>query len=284
MYKGLLDLSPRILEERRSLSSVAQDRKENLARALVKDIVRFESHVVEKSHGAGQQVVKSIIVSRVALKTLESLLRGLQAFAERAPAPSKQWIVVVLREINLHIGALESSAERPEHVESIRLLVSWLDMTSTATRETIYKLTSTQLSDFAEALASVIDVTRVEFPSIAHVCIRIILELSNGESSVSDDFAREILVQSLFATIHDQYNFFASANEEEAIDASKHKSAILALGCLGHLVEHSFTVRELLLSSSLDRSQIDACVEFFKQHIDDAEEARLSSTHTDQES
>jgi hypothetical protein len=284
IYKSLLDLSPRVLEERRSVSRVARDRKENLAKALIKDIIEFESRVVEKSHGAGQQAVKSIIVSRVALKTLESLLQTLQAFAERAPAPSKQWIVTALRELNIHTEALQRSADHPEHLESIRLLVSWLDMTSKATRESMYKLTSTQLNDFAAALASVIDVTRAEFPSIAQVCIKMILELSNGEPSVSDEFAQVTLVQSLFATIQDGYDYFASANDGEAVDESKHQPTILALGCLSHLVEHSFTARELMLSSSAVRSQIVSCVEFFKQHVDDAEEVRVSSTQTDPES
>ena len=288
IYVGILKLPLQIITETRSIFRIARDRNENLSKSFIRDLADFENHVVDQSLSAGKQAAKTIIISRVALRSLEFALKRLIELAEQIPEPSAEFIDVIVRATGDHVRAVTDGDNQAEHVESMRLLVLWLEMTAGTSREAVQAIDSTQRTAMSQTLAQVMAWARKEHPTIQQSCIRSAVELSNGNMRACDDFASTDLLGELFMVIEDHFGHLVddTAKDTEMAE-SRLDSVILALGCLLNLMDSSPRSRARMLESRGERaSQVDVLVNFFKQHVEETDEVSCSpfihsSTSTD---
>ena len=273
IYIGILALPVHIISETRSMFRVARDRTQNLSKALIRDLADFESHVVDQSLGVGRHAAKNIIISRVALRSLEFTLRRLVELAEPVPEPSAHFVEGIVHVTGDHVRAMESETDQVEHVESVRLLTSWLEMSAATSKEAFQAMTSKQLTAISQKLAEVMAWALKEHPTVQQSCIRSAVELSNANTTVCEQFARTELLGELFAVIQEHFSHLNDVSEDDQVQVSDLDSVILALGCLLNLMDYSSHGRQRMLGkSAAGASQVDILVDFFKQHVDETDE------------
>ena len=274
IYVGILNLPLQIICETRSIFRIARDRQENLSKALVRDLADFENHVVDQSLSAGRQTSKHIIISRVALRSLEFTLKRLIELAEPVPEPSAEFVNVIVRATGDHVRAIHAEINHVEHVESMRLLVLWLEMTAATSRKGLSTMHSAQLTTVSQTLAQVMAWARKENAAIQQSCIRSAVELSNANTKVCDHFGRTELLDELFLVIEEHFSHLNRAAEDTQGEEINLDSVILAVGCLLNLMDHSSSGRPRMLEvSEAGVSKVDILVNFFKQHVEETEEA-----------
>ena len=273
IYFGILSLPVHILSETRSIFRVARDRTQKLSKALIRDLADFENHVVDQSLGVGRQATKNIIISRVALRSLEFTLRRLVELAEPVPEPLAEFVEGIVHATRDHVRAMETETGQVEHVESVRLLVSWLEMSAATSKEAFQAMNSKQLIGISQTLAHVMAWSQKEHPTIQQSCIRSAVELSNANTTVCDEFAKTRLLQELFAVVQEHFSHLKAASEDTQMEESNLDSVILALGCLLNLMDYSSHGRQRMLEESgAGAGQVDILVDFFKQHVDETDE------------
>jgi Wings apart-like protein regulation of heterochromatin len=279
IYDGILHLPVQIIEETRSIFRIARDRKENLSKALVRDLCDFEGHVVDQSLSAGRQTSKNIIISRVALRSLEYVLKRLIELAEPVPEPPANLVEVVVHATRNHIQAMTGEEGGVEHLESIRLLMTWLEMTAATSKNAIKSMQATQIGAISHVLAEVMSWAKLRNSSIEQSCIRTAVEFSNGDAIVCEQFAESPLLQAIFAVVEEHFSHLRNGTEGTQTEETKLESVILALGCLLNLMDQSSNGRTRMLQlREGDVSQVDVLVNFFKQHVDETDE--VCTRHT----
>jgi hypothetical protein len=275
VYSGILSLPVAILNETRSIFRIARDRNENLSKALVRDVAELEIHVVDQSVSGDRQTSKSIIISKIALKSLEYGVKRLIELAERVPEPSAQFVETAVATVGEHVGKVVSNEGSMEHAESIRLLVVWLEMTAATSKDVGYAMNNSQLTKTSQTLAEVMKWARREIPSIVQSCNRSIVELTNANGAACEQFAQTDVIQQLFVVVEDHFSRLSKGTDAEENDQLALDSVILALGCLLNLADLSHLARIRTLEQRQgEESQVDALVGFFTQHVEETEEVR----------
>ncbi len=168
---------------------------------------------------------------------------------------------------------MESETDQVEHAESVRLLVSWLEMSAATSKEAFQAMNSKQLTTISQTLAQVMAWARKEHPAVQQSCIRSAVELSNANTTVCEHFAQTELLQKLFAVIEEHFSHLKEASEDNQLQVSDLDSVILPLRCLLNLMDYSSHGRQRMLESSgAGPGHVDVLVNFFKQNVDETEE------------
>lgn len=287
LYDGVLRLPADLIRENRPLSTIAKDRKENLSKALIRDLLQFESHVLGQSAGASRQT-NHIIISRIAIRAIEVMLRRLLGLGEHIAATPSSWLQAAISSIRTHLNAIrdEDLASSPEHVESIRLILAWLELSEASAGAIGNTLSDAQISECGQVLAELLTWARQENVSIEHSCLKLAIELSNQKGSAAELLALAGFGDGAFAVVEEHFPKLAdkavagSFRGEGDVDSDKLSSVILALGSLLDIVDSSENVR---LNMTDDRagqgSQVDQLVNFFKLYVDETDE--VSTTVSD---
>jgi Wings apart-like protein regulation of heterochromatin len=275
VYSGILSLPVTILSETRSIFRIARDRNENLSKALVRDVAELESHVVDQSVSGDRQISKNIIISKIALKSLEYGVKRLIELAERVPEPSAQFVEAVVATVGEHVRKVISNEGTIEHAESIRLLIVWLEMTAATSKDVAYAMNNSQLSKTSQTLAEVMKWARFETPAIVQSCTRSIVELTNANAAACEQFAQTEIIQQLFIVVEDHFSRLSKGKNALDGDQPALDSVILALGCLLNLADLSQHARSRTLEQKDGgEKQVDALLRFFTQHVEETEEVR----------
>ncbi|RMZ83717.1 hypothetical protein DV738_g887, partial [Chaetothyriales sp. CBS 135597] len=268
IYGCLLHLPSVLVTEGRGLYQIAKDGKENLSKALVRDIANFEQHVIDKSVQTGSRA-SCIVVSRVGVRCLSLTLQRIIRLEGQPPEVPARLLRSAMICIRQHLTDMASAGQQSQdHVESIRLLLSWLERTA-ATSDNISQ------AEIVEELGTLLeDVMR--WASKQHVAleqssIRIVVELSNRHAPVCRALANTPLLSTLLAVVDHHFARLESRAHDSAHPDQSEKldSAILALGCLLNLAESSAEVRLQMATNG----QIDRLVRYFNVFVDQVDEA-----------
>jgi hypothetical protein len=284
IYKGILRLPAQLLTEGRPLSIIAKDRRENLTRLLRQDLIEFETHVLEQSSGAAQ--ASHIIISRIAVRALETLQRRLVAGGETLPTIEHPWIQAAMTSIQRHltVSAGKEQAD-PGDVESIRLTMSWLELAESSSGG-IGMETSPQLRfELGSLLGGLLGWARHVSSDIEHLALKLVMSMSSGKKSVSASFASTEVLESIFSLLEHRYptllDHTRSASLDEATTSAVSTSVMLGLGCLVDFADSSADTRlEMMdMTGAVGESSAPVLklVNYFDLFVKEADEVRFDS-------
>ena len=265
IYDCLVQLPPALFKDKRTLSRSAKDRKENLAKATVRDIIDFEQHVVNKSIKHEGQA-EHIIPSRVAIKCLEASLSRVVSLQARVVDPPMALVDVVVDCIEDCLGDATRLGDQPESVESIRLLTSWLQFTA-ASSQLGHQAPASLLERIGEVMGQVVVWSKQNHVAIQQLSIVATVELSNGNQSLLEHFAATSILPAAMDVVA---TYFASLGSG-SIDVEQLKSAVLALGLLLNLADSGEGAKDRMADSK--PSTVDTLISIFNQHVDQVTEA-----------
>ncbi|RMD43122.1 hypothetical protein DV735_g2053, partial [Chaetothyriales sp. CBS 134920] len=267
IYSCIVHLPPVLMTEGRGLYQIAQDGKENLSKALIRDISNFEQHVIDKSVQNGSRA-SCIVVSRVGVRCLSLTLQRIIRLEGQPPEVPVRFLRSAMLCIRQHLADMASAGQSQDHVESIRLLLSWLEQTAVSSENVSQAAIVEELGTLLE------DVMR--WASKQHVAleqssIRTVVELSNRHAPVCRALAKTPLLSTLFAVVDHHFARLESRPQDgaDADQSEKLDSAILSLGCLLNLAESSPEVRVQMAA----QGQVDQLVKYFNVFADQVDEA-----------
>ena len=273
VYDCLLQLPPAIITEQRAVFKIAKDRKENISKALVRDLADFEQHVLDKSVKHEGQA-EHIILSRVSLRCLELTLRRIVGLAGRATDAPVPVFRAVLNCIKHNLEEIAKNGERPELVESIRLLLSWLELAAASSVNIGHNMPASLLEHYGTVLSEVMRWSKKFHPAIGQSSIRSAVEMSNGNSAVCLRFANTPLLSAAFNVVEEHFSRLATIDGEGKTDSDKLNSVILALGCLLNFADCSDKVRmKMMVADGAAHTQVDRLVKIFNVFVDEVGEA-----------
>jgi hypothetical protein len=285
LYEGILRLPAGLLQEGRALSKIANDREQNLSKALIRDLTDFESHVLDQSASSGRQT-SQIVVSRIAVRAIEVLLRRVIASGEIIAPTPRAWLEAAIACIQNRLRIVRDSGHMaaPEHVETIRLLLAWLELSEGSRGSLGQQLSDDTSAHFARLLAEVLSWAREANVAIEHSCLKLAIEMSNQNSSMAQCLASVDFATSAFAIIEEHFPKLADkavrglfkGDNDAASD--KLSSVILALGSLLDLVDSAEEVRiEMTDDREGKGSQVDQFVKMFRLYVDETDEVSAFS-------
>ena len=273
IYDCLLQLPPAVFAEQRTISKIAKDRKENLAKALVRDLADFEQHVLDKSVKHEGQV-DHILISRVSLRCLELTLRRIIALAGRATDSPVAVFDIVLDCIKHNLEEIANHGDRPDLAESIRLQLSWLELTAASSVNIGQTMPTRLLEDLGTVLSEVMRWARTDYPTIQQSSIRVAVELSNGSPAICLRFASTPLLSAAFDVIVDHFSQLVTTDGAGQTAPDNLNSVILALGALLNFADCSEEAREKVMAvDTLKGRQVDHLVNIFNTFVDEVAEA-----------
>jgi hypothetical protein len=280
LYQGIMSLPPNLIAENRPMARIARDRNENLSRALIADITDFEGHILDKSASAGRQT-NHIVISRIAIRSIESLLRKLLDWGQLVPVTPRPWTKTAIKTITWHFRTLASGDEgvSAEHVESIRLILAWLDLSEASAGGIGEKLSATEIHTFGRLLGPLLGWAQTGNAAIEQSCLKLAVELSNRSKEVAEVLAESSLVDSVYQIVDTEFPKLAdeamtgAAAAKTGDDPDKLTSVILALGCLLHLADSSEVMREKSAAAwKGSESQVDRLVALYRLYVDETDE------------
>ncbi|RMZ89919.1 hypothetical protein DV736_g2842, partial [Chaetothyriales sp. CBS 134916] len=268
IYGCLLHLPSTIVTERRALHQIAKDGKENLSKALIRDVADFEQHVIDKSVQKGSRA-RCIVVSRVGVQCLSFTLRRIITLEGQPQDPPVAFLRSAILCIRRHLADMASTGERLDQIESIRLLMSWLERTAVTTSANISH--AGIVEELGALLDDVMRWASKQHAALEQSSIRTVVELSNRDAPVCRGLASTPLLETLFAVVVQHFARLESRPQDGAHPDQSEKldSAILALGCLLNFAEYSPEVRLKMAAEG----QVDRLVNYFNVFADQVDEA-----------
>ncbi|KAJ9611953.1 hypothetical protein H2200_003548 [Cladophialophora chaetospira] len=266
---ALYRLPSRLISEARSLSRLARDRSQNISKLLVKDIADFESKRVKVlGH-------PSLAIDRTYLCALESCQRKLIGLKEPVPKmPRTVLDEIVSAFTETEDGAADSAAPL-SHIETIRLLLSLLEIACANHELAGSSLLTSRIHQLGQTVSGVMRAARQAHPEMEHSCLRLIVSLSNNDAAVCGALSQGSLISTVFEVIDDHFLTLAGlAALEKDFNNARLESVILAVGCLLNLAECADDAREKMLArDSNGKSLTHQLVDIFNNHVDQANEA-----------
>ncbi|KAK6373811.1 hypothetical protein LTS17_007780 [Exophiala oligosperma] len=269
VLNGLYRLPPDLSLQRKSLSSLAKDRKENLSKIMVKDIMDFEQdhlkHGPEKQH----------LISLLYLSSINDTLRGLINSGEEMPDFPGALLNGVLVNFNYEQQHLLQEDAARNRFENIQVLLSLLEIASVNRGMATSQLSISSISEVGSSVSSVMQLAREGRPETEHSCLRLIVSLSNNEPKVCEALTEGKLIATVFQIIDDRFLQLAGlASREQQFDNAQLESVILAVGCLLNIAECADPARRTMLKPDASgKSLVDRLVGIFNSHVDQTSEA-----------
>ncbi|OAP56719.1 hypothetical protein AYL99_08831 [Fonsecaea erecta] len=268
ILNALYQLPPRLVSEPRSLTKLAKDRSQNLSKALVKDVSEFE----EKRSKLLDQTC--VAVNRTILSSIESTLRNLIALKEPFPKLPRELLDEILTNF-AKTQDMITGGGMAEHLETIRLLLSILEIACANREVTGSTLSTARIVDLGESMAVVMKEAHETQPQIEHSCLRLIVSLSNNDATACDALVDGRVVYTVFQVIEDQFlELTKRVTNQQEVDHARLESVILAVGCLLNLAECSDAARVRMLRLTADgKNMVDRLVDIFNSHVDQTSKA-----------
>ncbi|KPI41701.1 uncharacterized protein AB675_9165 [Cyphellophora attinorum] len=280
IYQGILRLPAHVLTEERPLSAIAKDKRENLTKLLRQDLLEFEAHVLEQSSGAAQ--ASHIITSRIAIRALETLQRRLVAGGETLPTIDQSWIQAAMISIQRHLTVSTGKAlADPGDVESMRLVMAWLELAESSSSGVGMKTSPQLLSELGSMLAELLTWASHASSDIEQLALKLIMSMSSGKKSISAEFASTAVLESIFSVLEHKYptllDHTRSASSDDATTSAVSTSVMLGLGCLVDFADSGDSTRLEMMgfTGALDEpsAPVLKLVNYFDLFVKEADEA-----------
>ena len=203
--------------------------------------------------------------------------------APAAPTP-RPWLEAAIATIQSHFDIVREStaAAAPERVESIRLILAWLELSEGAGGSIGYQLSDEPLPHFGTLLGAILGWARNENVAIEHSCLKLAVEMSNQKGSAARLLVSVDFSTSAFAIVEEHFPKLADKavkgqfRGDSDSDSDKLSSVILALGALLGIVDSAAEIR-LQMTDDRDGqgSQVDQLVTMFRLYVDETDEVSV---------
>jgi hypothetical protein len=271
-FQAIVILSPNLLTHSESFNKLATDRKQNLSKALSRELVAFgKSTQIEPWSGTIQWTPQHVAI--FALEQSLRIIRELRAVPADFPAALFNQILVVLttvceKEVNSEtqpqmvtaaLTILEFSAayQLPlEHEDGLNIALN-------------YRM-------LADLVIGLMANSPLEDADLRSIALRLIVSLTNNEPRVCAALAVTGLIPTVFAVVQEEFpRLSEDADRGNEFDTSTLDMVIMALGCLLNLADCSSEARKQMYALSNTKSNgLHWLVSVFNQRAGKAEEVR----------
>lgn len=280
IYRSILDLAVPMIEESRSFETVVADRKENLSKAVIRDLLSFEKHVID-NHMLRVQQTKHVIPSNLTIEILQSSLHKVVKLREHIPESPKSVFKGMLTNLAKLTTEVEDSPGSEELIEFIQLALSWFELSSAGPDIWATGMTLEYFSNLGMILTQIMNWAKSISTRIEHTSLRLLVSLSNNDSKICKAFASTPALDSVFTVIDEHFVSLAEcAAQELELDRPKLDSVILALGCLLNFADCDSNSRSMLLTPDTNNSsKADRLITIFNRYVDETSEVTCSVMH-----
>lgn len=262
---ALYQLPGTLAATHRPLSKVAKDRRQNLPRLLLTELVEYED--ASSSH-TGHRVLP---ISLIFFTSLENTLHTLVKLGEGFPPLPPSLLEHLLQALVAIQKTLNRGTEEEDSTESLNTLLSTLEIASFSRGLVSLIEKSGQFSAVRECLADLLEWSRqAQQPLLEQSCLKFIVSLSNNEPNICSEFAKGQLITRVYLVIDDHFcRVAASAVQAQELDSEKLDAAVLALGCLLNFADCADVAREKMLEKGQSgRRLVDGLVDIFNSYFD----------------
>ena len=270
-FKAIVHLSPSLLINDQSFTKVVRDRRQNLSKALIRDLVEFSR---EMKVGDRREAISST-PQHVTLFALEYSLRNIRG---QKTIPADLPVALFNQLLSLLSTLCENTASQNEN-QVITATLSILEYSAVSrasqTREG-QKDTALDHRLLGAAVTRLMNRTTSEHVGVKSIALRLIVSLTNNEPVVCTALAETDLIPAVFFVVkQDLPSLSDSADSGDEFNNSKLDSVIMALGCLLNLADCSSEARKrMYTSSTLDSSNVQWLVSVFNDRAGKAAEVR----------
>lgn len=269
-FQALVRLAPGLLIQAQPFHKVVIDRKQNLSKALSRDLVEFGKTV--KVETLGNNILWT--PRSLALFVLEHLLRTIRK-SRTMPIDLPTSLFNQILEI-LSVSVEEYEAQR--QLVEVALTILEYSAVSSASRTHENQAEATTNPDYSllgDAVTRLVQCTSVEERTVKSIALRLVVSLTNDEPVVCTSLAETDLIPAVFSIIEQELPPLSeSADSGDEFDASKLDSVIMALGCLLNLADCSSEARHRMYAPSQPGvSNVHWLVSMFNQRAGKAEDA-----------
>jgi hypothetical protein len=267
-FQALVRLAPGMLIQTQPFHKVVIDRKQNLSKALTRDLVEFGKAV--KVETLGNSVLWT--PQSVALFVLEHLLRTIRKSRTVSIDLPTSLFNQILEILSVSIEEYEAQRRLVE----VALTVLEYSAVSSASRthENQAETTTPNYSLLGDAVTRLMQCTSVEERNVKSIALRLVVSLTNDEPVVCTSLAETDLIPAVFSIIEQELPPLSeSADSGDEFDASKLDSVIMALGCLLNLADCSSEARDRMYApSKTGVSNVHWLVSMFNQRAGRAQD------------
>lgn len=280
IYQGLLRLPATLIKESRPMAAIAKDRSENLSKALVREVLDFESYVLSSSDKSAAGP-RHIIISRIVMKAAEFLVKKLVMLGEKIPTITRSWIQASIDAVGAHLEGLGDPTDgaNAEHMESIRLILAWLQLSEAASGGMGKRMTPLQLTEIGQMLRDVIVWAKAGNVALEQTCLKLVARLADEQDSILTTLASTSVTEAIFGVVEEHFPILAdravsgTTAEEGEADFDRLASVLMALGCMLDFVNSSIEVRVMMIDNeSRGASRTDWLVKTFKLYVHETDE------------
>lgn len=262
-----------LLQEPREFTLIVRDRKQNLSKAVGKEITALvepccASHVWQGRHP------KAPSPRLIYVKFLDIILRQLRQlgdFEMVLPASIFSQLIWLLLDTAPTDLVDAKVQDRALVLESIVSVIESLTISRNWPDDGCLEIAK-KLSGLGPILGQLTLSSPYSSDRTHHLILRLILNITNNDSALCDAFSEKALICAIFGIV--KRDFLQTPMLANAVlDETKMEGVILALGALSNLAEHSNVFRRATLDTSLDgRSMVDWITVTFRDQVQVASE------------
>ena len=246
MQHAVVSISVTLLMEKRSVAALAKDRKNNLSKAAVRDLLACEEKLLAHSGWTGS-ALERLTPQLLSMSTLASMARRLRSEGQPFVNNSEAFLKEVLHVLNDSSSRLEGSTDGGENLLLVKSVVSFLENSSQSASALVHE-DGRGLLSLTETLSKTLRVSGRLDTGLQQMTLRLVVNLSNNDSKLSSSIAETNILHEVSAIVEANFGPLArSVDAGEEIDATRLDSVILALGCLLSLVECSPEARDKMM-------------------------------------
>ena len=253
------------LLEKRSLVTIAKERKANLSKLAIKDVAEAEKGLTPNLSWDAM-MPENISPQLLAISTLASMTKTIRLNGQAYVNPSEAFLKQVFQVVE---EANSDARVTDDSILLIKAAMSFLE-NSSQTTSALGLDEPRSFTSFATTLSSILRTLGKQKVEIQQTCLRTIVNLSNNEAQVSTVLAATPILEEVFEVVQHNFNSLATAADaDQVVDQDQLNSVILALGCLMNLVECSEEARNRFFEMGTPpRSSVDWLLDHFDQRVE----------------
>ena len=264
MQQAVIFLSVTLLMEKRSFAALAKDRKKNLSKASIRDLIDCEEKLLAQAVRFGSSLER-LTPQVLSMSTLALMVKRLRLEGQPFVNNSQAFLKEVTQVLEGSISRLEANMEDAESLFLVKAAVTFLESSRQSASALVYE-DLRGLSSFTETLGKALRVSGKVDTGLQQMTLRMVVNLSNNDSKLSTNFTDANILDEIVTIVETDFDQLArSADAGEEIDARRLDSVILALGCLLNLVECSPEARhKMMLVSFRLRYELSSFLTLFR--------------------
>lgn len=245
IFQAATDVAPNMLLDERLLSKIAKDRKQNLSKIMIHDLVEFEKSV-DIWNDSGR--LFQLRADMVAIHCLERALRKMVQLGDTSARLPSSLYTQVLQVLGRQVQHLRDNDIDPTCIALLETVLALLEFCSVVTEDADLQVGEDEYELFGNNLADIIRKhSNISGESLERSVLRVVVSVSNNKPRMCRLLGNTDINKVTFDIIVDNFPRLAKqAEDNEEMDDKKLDSVVLALGCLLNFAECDSTLRARL--------------------------------------